>query len=331
MSAEANETRIFAGIDEAGLGPLLGPLTLGYSAFRAPLGTRTFWQRLSGIVTRKPRRNETRIVVADSKQVFTRNEQGERRLERTVLSFLEAGSERAARPRDGHALLTMTPESFRSSEPLAPWFERLPERLPVWFDEGLLEISGFRLRKAMEKQSMALVDAGVRAVPAAELNESYRRTHNKGTTVWEKVSPLVRHLWDTFAHEGLLLIVDRQGGRMHYGRQLENLIPAATVDVRSETPEYSEYFVNEPGSERRMKVSFAQRGEDRSFAVALASCLAKYTRELSMRAFNDYFSALQDDLKPTAGYTTDGRRWLADAQPALARAELDPDLLIRQR
>ena len=29
-------TTLLAGIDEAGLGPLLGPLTIGYAAFRVP-------------------------------------------------------------------------------------------------------------------------------------------------------------------------------------------------------------------------------------------------------------------------------------------------------
>ena len=46
-------TRVFAGMDEAGFGSLLGPLTLGYSAFRVPRGRRLggdfsdyLWERL---------------------------------------------------------------------------------------------------------------------------------------------------------------------------------------------------------------------------------------------------------------------------------------------
>jgi len=38
-----------------------------------------------------------------------------------------------------------------------------------------------------------------------------------------------------------------------------------------------------------------------------------------MDAFNAYFAELQPGLRPTAGYTTDGRRWLAEARSALSR------------
>ena len=80
-----------------------------------------------------------------------------------------------------------------------------------------------------------------------------------------------------------------------------------------------------------MRVDFRAKGEEASFAVALSSCIAKYTRELVMEGFNRYFAERVEDLAPTAGYTTDGRRWLADAEAFLARAELDRDALVRQR
>ena len=80
-----------------------------------------------------------------------------------------------------------------------------------------------------------------------------------------------------------------------------------------------------------MRVAFTERAEDRWFAVALASCLAKYARELCMDSFNDYFCELQPDLRPTAGYTTDGRRWLRDARAALRGAGIERGELVRSR
>ena len=57
----------------------------------------------------------------------------------------------------------------------------------------------------------------------------------------------------------------------------------------------------------------------------------KYARELGMTAFNDFFTGLLAGLKPTAGYTTDGRRWLKDAEPCLRELELRPGCLQRER
>ena len=82
---------------------------------------------------------------------------------------------------------------------------------------------------------------------------------------------------------------------------------------------------------RRMRLTFAEKAERRSFAVALASCIAKYARETCMAAFNDYFSGLDPDLKPTAGYRNDGWRWLKEAAGALERAQIDRAVLVRER
>ncbi|MCB9916465.1 MAG: hypothetical protein H6828_15160 [Planctomycetes bacterium] len=170
-------------------------------------------------------------------------------------------------------------------------------------------------------------------VPAVELNRSFARTGNKSATVWELLTGVLRHLWATHAHEDLHVIVDRQGGRFRYGRALAAAFPGVGLRVGLESPNHSEYQLeaDEDGARRRMWLTFAEKAEERAFTVALGSCLAKYARELVMGAFNDYFGARQAGLAPTAGYTTDGRRWLADAAPALAALDLDRDVLARRR
>ena len=46
--------------------------------------------------------------------------------------------------------------------------------------------------------------------------------------------------------------------------------------------------------------------------TSLASLLAKYARECAMTLFNTYWLEKGQDLKGTAGYYTDGRRFLKD-------------------
>jgi len=333
MSRAHAESKVIAGLDEAGLGPLLGPLTVGYSAFRAPAGARTLWELLSEVVAPEPLQAGGRLVVADSKRVFARNPRGARRLEMTALSFLAAAPGGA--PPDGPALLSCAPPRARPrADELArhPWYAHLPARLPAHVDAGRLELCAGRLRREMLRARVELLGAGVRVVPAGELNRSYRATGNKSLTVWEHVLGLLRHLWDAHGHEGVHVIVDRQGGRFHYARLLLRGFPSAGLSSVFESPAHSEYRLEskEPGG-RTMRLTFAEGAERRAFSVALASCLAKYAREVCMDAFNRYFGALQPGLRPTAGYTTDGRRWMREAAPALERARVSREVLVRER
>jgi ribonuclease HII len=331
----ARPAAIRAGVDEAGLGPLLGPLTLGYSAFRT--SSDDLWRELADVASRELADDASRLVVADSKLVFTRNPRGARRLEATALAFLAQRRPDRRAPECGRDLLACIPADLAPRAAFADeaWHAHLAARLPAAIEPEQLVRWCERVALSLERASIELCCAGMRVLPVAELNGSFAITGNKSLTHWHVSAAVLRHLWTNHAHEGLDVLVDRHGGRMRYGWLLRGTFLDADVHVIDEQSERSEYFVETAagadGPARWMRIAFAERAESASFPVALASCLAKYARETCMDAFNACFLALQPGLKPTAGYTSDGRRWLEDAREAIVRSGLALETLVRER
>ncbi len=318
---------VIAGLDEAGFGPLLGPLTIGCVALRSADATLDPWDRLAPLVGRAHERDPARLAVGDSKAVFERNTRGRARLERTVLAF---HSVLHGVPADAGEFLDATPPPCGCDAIRAEfWRAALPTRLEGT-EDGSTARTAARLREALDVAGLELVVCGVRAVPPSHLNASFARTESKGATHWEQCAPFLERLWDEFGSEGLDLVVDRHGGRMRYAPLLASTFRGSQVTVISEVPERSVYWIRDPGG-RRARATFAEKADTLSFPVALASCLAKYAREVSMDAFNAHFAERQPGLAPTAGYVTDARRWLAEAGPALSRAGLAPVDLVRTR
>lgn len=318
---------VHAGLDEAGYGPMLGPLTVGFSAFRRE--GELDWRALAGAVSDAPGEDRDRLVVADSKRVFTRNPRGARRLEATALTFLDAAGTPAPTSRD---LLRCAPEGLAPTDATLgehPWYEALPDELPVHCAPEELAAHRDRLAGALAHADAEVAAAGVAVIPAGALNASFDRTDNKGATLWSFHSRVVLDLFERFGEEGVDLTCDRLGGRARYGRALSVLVPFSTVHVLSESRQESRYLVT--AGERRMRIRFVQKGDAISLPTALASCLAKYARELVMGAFNEHFEGVCPGVRPTAGYVTDARRWLEDMERALPGALPDRSSLIRNR
>ncbi len=81
----------------------------------------------------------------------------------------------------------------------------------------------------------------------------------------------------------------------------------------------SRYLVHHP--KVRLGIAFLTEGESAHLPVALASMIAKYVRELAMLRFNAYWgeraASARIELKPTAGYASDAKRWLQEAAALL--------------
>jgi ribonuclease HII len=316
---------IVAGIDEAGFGPLLGPLVVSCAAFSvAPeMVGADFWETFKRSVGKTRRHLAGRLLIADSKKAYHRDE-GLRHLERTVLSVL-------------HAMGTET-------QNLASLLERLcPDCLPrlaeyPWHQD----LQGRRLAGL---QADARIAAGVFAddlqshgtklahlrsccLDVAYYNRMVERVRNKSHVLFITTSGLIQDLLEKFPSDDIHLSIDRQGGRAHYRAHLLRSFPGMDLRIVHEDDRCSTYELR---ASRLLRLTFEVGGDDRYLPVSLASMVCKYVRELLMDCMNRYFMSLDAGLRPTAGYWTDGQRFVAELRARLPDLPIDDHRLIRCR
>jgi hypothetical protein len=129
--------------------------------------------------------------------------------------------------------------------------------------------------------------------------------------------------------EPLAFICDKQGGRNYYGPMLQDAFPDGWIVAERESAAEGHYRIeNLP---RPVTITFRPRADGDSIAVALASMLCKYLREVCMRQFNQFWADQVPGLKPTAGYPLDAKRYYAAIQPSMARLGLTPDQVWRKK
>jgi hypothetical protein len=117
---------ILAGIDEAGFGPLLGPLVVSSAAFSVEpaLLAADLWETLVKSVSRSRKHLGGRLLIADSKKAFNR-EEGLGHLERTSLIALDCMGRRPAELTDCCRRCAGLPASV-AEYPLVPRHARVP-------------------------------------------------------------------------------------------------------------------------------------------------------------------------------------------------------------
>jgi ribonuclease HII len=316
-------TAWLAGVDEAGLGPILGPLVVAGTILEGPVGTDP-WLALDSIVCRgAPDRHE--IQVADSKRV-NQGPNGLARLERTALAFWAAAHGEI--PADLEELLEATGADLDQLR-RCPWYRRLDLALPIENDRDEIELRAHLLSRALDERSITLHRIAIRALDVEEFNESIAASDNKSDTHFDAfgsvVAALVREL-----PPGGHLVADRCGGRVHYRQKLCARFPHERIRTLGEHADRSVYRVSR-GASGSVRLTFATGGEELAFPTALASCFAKYLREAMLRVLNGWFAERVPGLRPTAGYWVDGRRFLADVDGLVDREQLPRERLVRVR
>lgn len=324
--AEAAYVAILAGIDEAGFGPLLGPLVVSCSAFsvKPELLGADLWQTLGRSVGKTRKHLQGRLLIADSKKAYSRDE-GLGHLERTVLAVLQGLGKEPAHLTD--LLTALCPDCLpRLLE--YPWYQKMPQcdltRAPAD-----LKIAAQVFANDLEAQGAKLVLLRSCCLDVAYYNTLVSRVKNKAQVLFIAVTQLMQSLLDGFPDDLIQIQVDRQGGRAHYRENLLRSFPGTDLRIVQEGDRASVYELRTGG--RMVRLSFEVGADDLYLPVALASMVSKYVRELLMECMNEYFVAMNASLKPTAGYWKDGQRFVEDLRAHLPHVVLDSHKLIRCR
>lgn len=318
---------VLVGIDEAGYGPILGPLVVSMTAFELPAAKAEtcLWELLQHSVCQAASTREPRIAILDSKKLYRRKD-GLARLERSVLSVISAWR---GVPGSMRGLLGLLCPGVLEKLAEYPWYCGANPTLPTVADAGGIRIASGILGRDLEAHGARLAGCWSEVLLEGHYNHLVTNTQNKAVVLSGLMLRLVQRVADACPDRELLINIDKQGMRSHYARLLLRAFEDRRLKVLEENNERSAYeLVRGQG---RWRISFNQSGESQHLPIALASLISKYVRELLMGCFNTYWTGQVPALKPTAGYYQDGLRFLRDIQPHLRRLGVAKDRLVRQR
>jgi hypothetical protein len=288
------------------------------------------YRLLRNIVAKSP--SERRVPIADSKALYT-PAAGLRHLERGLHAVLHAMEEQldcwsaivqycGADP-DGRHRQVCWPDNFDCP-------------IPVHADTNELARLGPRFSRACETVSVRPLLIRARLVFPEQFNNLIAHFGNKATALSHVTIGLLREVIDCLCPPPSALrpppsiraVCDKHGGRNFYTALLQHHFSEHWISPTYESHAESHYEWGP--DEARVRVCFRMNGET-FLPTALASMTAKYLRELAMKAFNEFWCAHVPNLRPTAGYYGDSRRFKNDIAPKQRELGIDDHLIWRNR
>ena len=317
---------ILVGIDEAGFGPILGPLVVSSSAFRVPdnLIWANHWEILRASVSDKRTLLKGRLLIVDSKKAFTRTI-GIKHLRRTVLATLKyLGSE----PKNLTELISSLCPDCLEHIAEYPWYKKAGD-YQLGPDAADIGIAVSMLRTDLGNQHIELLGLKSRCLEVEHYNRMVNAVDNKAKVLFTAVAELMQSAIDAFPNDDLDMVVDRQGGRSHYQRQLQLMFGESQLRIIHEDQDRSSYEMRT--NNRKIRVHFVVGADGKFLPVSLASMACKYLREVLVENINNYFLSFNPAIKPTAGYWQDGLRFIEDIKTHIPNVKYDANQLIRCR
>jgi ribonuclease HII len=316
------------GIDEAGYGPNLGPFVMSAVALHVPESAPTAdpWRLLRKAVRRPGQRADGRVLVGDSKLVYSPG-RGVSLLELQVHAFL-AAAWGGAPPRLRAYIERFCPgATVELSTEL--WYTGR-SKLPVTKPARHYQQPAVRLAKVSGEQAIQWGPLRSIVICSARFNQLLEHWGSKAAILGLALADLLPHFFQLVPDtEGVLFFIDKHGGRNTYAAMLQQAVPDGMVMAHEESMDSSIYSIL--GLPRPMRFTFQPRADLEHFAVALASMASKYLRELLMREFNRYWQRQVPGLKATHGYPGDARRFYHAVRPAAEKLAIPETALWRQR
>jgi len=322
---------ILTGIDEAGYGPLLGPLVVSSVSFSVPADTlkSDMWSLLAPAVARQRKQLAGRLLITDSKKAYSKSI-GIAYLRRTVLACLKALSQHPVGPvTSGRLLEALCPPQAIGRLSSYPWYKDLETEV-LGGDSRDVEIASNVLKNTLTANKMELVDMSTYLFDVGYYNSMVSAVKNKSSVLFTAVCSLIKKAFESSRDLGdLQIIIDRQGGRINYRPSLARMFPEMDLRILKQDKFTSSYELCANG--RTMRLYFRIKADTDFLPVSLASMTSKYVRQLLMESINRYFMNQCQKLKPTAGYWQDGQRFIRELKDNLPHADYDTGKLIRSR
>lgn len=257
------------GIDENGLGPLMGPMTVTGTLIRHKNGTGR-WRHL----------------VCDSKKFFnSRALNSFAKLEETVMAIFRLLKSRLPEsPREiAEAfcdrnlcmsqlnLCTNLPQSFAWGDPVKA--EQQYCRISEWLHENEITLSAIRSHIICTKR----------------LNNFYRKGGTKFQMDFLTFCTIIKSF---SGNKNMQVECGKIAGMKYYTNHLRYQFPAFHVGVVNETADESGYMLE--NGDNRIGIRFLKDAEDSSFTAAVSSLAGKYLREITMYGIRRSLDIPQD-------------------------------------
>jgi len=312
------------GIDEAGYGPNLGPLVQSAVSVMLPETDLAGWKTLRPVVRRCGDKSESwRMVIDDSKKVYTRG--GLEDLEFSVLMAIPLLMETF-----GSILPGITLPWVRSELDQEAWFDA-NDVIPATHDFDAVFTARRNLGEKWTGLNAAFGPFLSAISPTPRFNRICDESGSKATILSRGFVDLLGELLAELPRdeEPMIVTCDKQGGRNFYAGMIQEAFPEGWVIAELESALESRYRVELLN--RPVTVTFRPRADGDSVAVAMASMLCKYLREICMRQFNRFWATHVPGIQPTAGYPVDAKRFFAEIQPAMQELGLTDEQVWRKK